>query len=211
MNGSAYMRDGIGDPRHNLGRHVDGAPFEVAHAELLAALAGRPLVAIDRFGTVLRTGYTGPNPVEALRPALSIGCYPAWDPALPGMVVAAEDRTSVRSVAERQGWLRRVRHDAARHLVKLDRPPVISTCFAGAQLQELAHGGTIAAIDPGVRATIEARHLFDDLLRAAGVPAVARIRCVPAERLPGLAELRRAVGTERVVVQAGAGPAGAAP
>ncbi|MFB9476506.1 hypothetical protein ACFFR3_44030 [Nonomuraea salmonea] len=179
------------------------AAFEVAHAELLAALDGRPLVAIDRYGTVLRTGYTGPAPVEALRPALAVGCYAAWDPALPGVTVSAEERTGVRSVAERHGWLRRVRHDAARQLVKLDRPPVVATCIAGAQLQELAHGGTIAAVDPGVRATIEARHLFDDLLRAAGVPPAARIRSVPVERLPGLAELRRAVGTERVVVQAG--------
>ncbi|WP_157548064.1 hypothetical protein [Nonomuraea candida] len=177
---------------------------EVAHGELLAALAGRPLVVIDRFCTALRTGYTGPMPIEALRPALSIGCYAAWHPALPGMAVSAEEHGRVRSVAERRGWPRRVRHDAARHLVKLDRPPVILTSHAGAQLQELAEpGGTVAAIDPGVRATIEARHLFDDLLRAAGVPAVARVRCVPAERLPSLAELRKAVGSDRVVVQAG--------
>ncbi|GAA4971309.1 hypothetical protein HD597_007273 [Nonomuraea thailandensis] len=183
---------------------MDGAAAEVAHAELLAALAGRPLVVVDRYSTALRAGYTGPMPIEALRPALGIGCYSAWDPALPGMVVAAEEHTGSRSVPERRGWLRRVRHDAARHLVKLDRPPVIATCHTGAQLQELAGpGGTVAAIDAGVRATIEARHLFDDLLRAAGVPAVARIRCVPAERLPSLAELRRAVGAERVVVQAG--------
>lgn len=182
----------------------DGAAVDVAHAELLAALAGRPLVTVDRYSTALRTGYTGPAPVESLRPALGIGCYSAWDPALPGMVVAAEDRTRTRSVAERHGWLRRVRHDAARHLVKLDRPPVIASRCAGARLSELAGpGATVAAIGEGVRATIEARHLLDDLLRAAGVPAVARIRCVPAERLPGLAELRRAVGTERVVVQAG--------
>ncbi|MFC5835518.1 hypothetical protein [Nonomuraea insulae] len=178
-------------------------------AELVAALDGRPLVVVDRYSNALRTGYTGPAPIEALRPALSIGCYPAWDPALPGMVVAAEDRTRVRSVAERHGWPRRVRHDAARHLVKLDRPPVIATWCADARLPELAGpGSTVAAIDPGVRATIEARHLFDDLLRAAGVPAVARIPCVPVERLPSLPELRRAVGGERVVVQAGTASGG---
>ncbi|SEF88044.1 hypothetical protein SAMN05444920_101914 [Nonomuraea solani] len=183
---------------------MDDARAETAHRELLTALAGRPLVTVDRFGAALRACYTGPAPIGALRPALSIGCYAAWAPALPGMVVAAEERTHVRSVAERQGWLRRVRHDAARHLVKLDRPPVISTWCAGERPYELAGpGGTVAAIDPGVRAVLEARHLFDDLLRAAGVPAVARIRCVPADRLPGLAELRRSVGTERVVVQAG--------
>ncbi|MFI7705291.1 hypothetical protein [Nonomuraea sp. NPDC049480] len=185
---------------------MDARHAAAANAELLAALAGRPLVCVDRFSTVLRTGYTGPAPIEALRPGLAIGCYSAWDPALADMVVAAEDRTRVRSVAERHGWLRRVRHDAARHLVKLDRPPVVFTRHGGAQLRELAGpGGTVAAIDDGVRATIEAGHLFDDLLRAAGVPAVARIRCVHVDRLPGLAELRRAVGTERVVVQAGGG------
>ncbi|MEV0389700.1 hypothetical protein [Nonomuraea sp. NPDC050643] len=187
---------------------MDDARTETVHRELLTALAGRPLVTVDRYGTTLRTCYTGPAPIEALRPALSIGCYSTWEPAMPGMVVAAEDRTQVRSVAERQGWLRRVRHDAARHLVKLDRPPVLATWCTGVQLRELAGpGGTVAAIDAGVRDMIEARHLFDDLLRAAGVPAVARIRCVPADRLPGLAELRRSVGTERVVVQAG-GPSG---
>lgn len=64
-------------------------------------------------------------------------------------------------------------------------------------------GAVVAAIDADVRATVEAKHLFDDLLRAAGVPAVCRIPCVHVERLPELAELRRAVGAERVVVQAG--------
>lgn len=181
---------------------LDAPHAEVAHAELLAALAGRPLVCVDRFSTALRTGYAGPAPIEALRPDLAIGCHSAWDPAMAGMVVAAEDRTRVRSVAERHGWLRRVRHEAARHLLKLDRPPVVSTRYASAQLHELAGpGGTVAAIDGGVRATIEARHLFDDLLRAAGVPAVARIRCLHVERLLELGELRRAVGTEQVVVQ----------
>ncbi|MCF6476434.1 hypothetical protein FAF44_50060 [Nonomuraea sp. MG754425] len=183
---------------------MDGAAAEVANAELLAALAGRPLVVVDRSCTALRTGYTGPMPVEALRPVLSIGCSSPWDPALPDMAVAAEEHTRTRSVAERRGWLRRVRHDAARHLVKLDRPPVIATSHPVTQFQDPAGPGvTIAAVDAGVRATIEARHLFDDLLRAAGVPAVARIRSVPAERLPSLAELRRAVGSQRVVVQSG--------
>jgi hypothetical protein len=183
---------------------MDAGVVAAARAELLAALAGRPLVGVERYGTALRTAYTGPSPFEILRPALSLGCYAAWEPAMPGMVVAAEDRTRVRSVAERHGWLSRVRHDAARHLVKLDRPPVVCTWYANARLHELAGpGGTVAAIGGEVRATIEAKHLFDDLLRAAGVPAVARIRCVHVERLPALSELRRAVGTERVVVQAG--------
>ncbi|MFI9593290.1 hypothetical protein [Nonomuraea sp. NPDC052265] len=191
------------DGLHGEGRREAGLE-EAAHEELTAALAGRPLVCVERFSTALRTGYTGPAPIGALRPALSIGCYSAWDPALPGMVVAAEDRTRTRSVAERRAWLPRVRHEAARHLLKLDRPPVVFTWYDNARLRELAGpGGVVAAIDADVRAAIEAKHLLDDLLRAAGVPAVARVPCVHVERLPGLAELRRAVGTERVVVQAG--------
>lgn len=187
------------------GRRGGGAGLvEAAEKELAVALAGRPLVGVERFTTALRTGYTGPVPIEALRPALGIGCYRAWDPALPGLVVAAEDRTLERSVGERHAWLPRIRHEAARHLLKLDRPPVVLTWYAGARLRELAGpGAVVAAIDADVRATIEAKHLFDDLLRAAGVPAVARIPCVHVDRLPDLAELRRAVGSERVVVQAG--------
>ncbi|WP_157382739.1 hypothetical protein [Nonomuraea coxensis] len=171
-------------------------------------LAGRPLVVVDRCTSALRTGYTGPSAVGALRPALAIGCYAAWDPAQADLVVAAEDRTRVRSVAERHGWPRRVRHEAARHLLKLDRPPVVVTGGADVRLGELAGpGGTPAAIDPGVRFTLESKPLLDDLLRAAGVPAVARVRSMHVDRLPSPAELRRAVGAERVVVQAG-GPGG---
>ncbi|MEU6721354.1 hypothetical protein ABZ897_58770 [Nonomuraea sp. NPDC046802] len=183
---------------------MDADQARAAHHELVAALAGRPLVAVERFSTALRTGYTGPDAIEALRPALSIGCYGAWEPAMPGVVVAAEDRTRLRSIAERHGWLPRTRHDAARHLVQLDRPPVVFTWYATHRLRELAGpGAVVTAIDGDVRATIEAKHLFDDLLRAAGVPAVARVPCVHTERLPSLPELRRAVRTERVVVQAG--------
>ncbi|MCK2219385.1 hypothetical protein MF672_037150 [Actinomadura sp. ATCC 31491] len=172
-------------------------------------LGDRPLVVVDRHSTALRTGYTGPAAAGALRPALAIGCYAAWDPALADLVVAAEDRTRVRSVAERHGWPRRVRHEAARHLVKLERPPVVVTGCADARLEELAGPGcTLAAIDPGVRATLEAKPLLDDLLRAAGVPAVARVPAVHVDRLPSPAELRRAVGAERVVVQAGGPGAG---
>ncbi|MFI6992619.1 hypothetical protein [Nonomuraea wenchangensis] len=171
-------------------------------------LAGRPLVVVDRCTSALRTGYTGPSAVAALRPALAIGCYAAWDPGLADLVVAAEDRTRVRSVAERHGWPRRVRHEAARHLLKLDRPPVVVTGGADVRLAELAGpGGTPASIDPGVRGTLESKPLLDDLLRAAGVPAVARVRSAYVDRLPSPAELRRAVGAERVVVQAG-GPGG---
>ncbi|MEO3868278.1 hypothetical protein ABGB18_05545 [Nonomuraea sp. B12E4] len=183
---------------------LDTGRLDAAAKELQQVLAGRPLVTAGRFTTALRTCYTGPAALESLRPALSIGCYPAWTPARPGVVLAAEDRTRVRSTPERHGWLARVRHDAARHLLALDQPPVITAWHTTTHLRELAGAhSTITAIDGGLRDAIEAKHVFDDLLRAAGVPASVRIPCVHAERLPGLAELRGAVGTTTVVVQAG--------
>ena len=95
-------------------------------------------------------------PIEALHPALAVGCYPAWAPALPAAVVAAEHRTRIRSVAERHGWLPRIRHDIPAHLVALDRPPVIGAWYATSRLRELATpGGTVAAIDGELRDKVE--------------------------------------------------------
>lgn len=183
---------------------VDVGRLDAADKELQRVLDGRPLVSVERFTTALRTSYTGRAAIEALRPALSVGCYTAWAPATPGEVVAAEGRTGVRSVAERHSWLPRVRHDAARHALALDRPPVVSAWYSTARLRELAGPcGSVAAVDGELRDAVEAKPVFDELLRAAGVPAAVRIPCVHVERLPELAELRCAVGTETVVVQAG--------
>jgi hypothetical protein len=183
---------------------MDAGLLDAADKELQQALDGRPLVSVERFTAALRTGYTGPAAIEALRPALSVGCYPAWAPAMPGAVVAAEDRTRVRSVAERHGWISRVRHDVPRHLVALDRPPVVTAWYATGRLRDLAGpGGTVAAVDGGLRDEVEAKPVFDELLRAAGAPAVVRIPCIHVDRLPELGELRRRVGTATVVVQAG--------
>ncbi|WP_090945606.1 ATP-grasp domain-containing protein [Nonomuraea jiangxiensis] len=183
---------------------MDAGRLDAAAKELQRLLAGRPLVTAEPFTTSLRTGYTGPAAIEPLRPTLSIGCYPAWTPAMPGASLAAENRTQVRSRAERHGWLARVRHDAERRLVTLDQPPVITAWDTTAHLRQLAGAhSTIAAIDGALGNAIEAKHVFDELLRAAGVPAAVRIPCVHVERLPALAELRSAVGTTTVVVQAG--------
>ncbi|MEV0620277.1 ATP-grasp domain-containing protein [Nonomuraea sp. NPDC050404] len=184
--------------------NVDTGLLDTAHKELQRLLDGRPLVTAERFTTALRTSYTGPAGIEALRPALAIGCYPAWAPALPGAVVAAEDRTRTRSVAERHGRLPRIRHDVPPHLIALNRPPVISAWYATGRLRELAApDGTVAAIDGELRDKVEAKPVFDQLLRAAEVPAAVRIPCVHVDHLPELGELQRAVGTATVVVQAG--------
>jgi hypothetical protein len=84
-------------------------------------------------------------------------------------------------------------------------PVVVTGWYATPALRDLADpGGTVAAIDGDLRDRIEDKAGFDHLLKAAGVPDCNRI---PAIRinvpLPSLGELRRAVGADRVVVQAG--------
>ncbi|MBG0819049.1 hypothetical protein [Planomonospora sp. ID82291] len=184
---------------------VDAGRTEAAQAELRSALAGRPLVSVTRFTTSGRTGYTGPAPVPALRPDLAIGCYRPWTPAEPAAAMAAEERIRTRSAALRQGWLTRVRAEAAERLAGLDRPPVLTAWYATDALRALAGPhGTVAAIDGTVRDVIEAKPAFDQVLREAYVPAAVRIPAVRVDgRLPSLPELRRLVGTRRVVVQSG--------
>jgi hypothetical protein len=182
--------------------------LDLAHAageELEALLAGRPLIIVERFTTALRASYTGAWALPVLRPAIAVGCYRAWDPALPGEVIAAEDRTRERSPGARRGWLDLVHAEAAERLAAAGRPGVILAWYGTPQLRAMAGpGGVVAAVDGGLRERIEAKPSFGQLLRAAGVPRAARIPAVRVGgHLPSLAELRRAVGTRRVVVQAG--------
>ncbi|PZG04928.1 hypothetical protein C1J01_44070 [Nonomuraea aridisoli] len=180
------------------------AIVDQAREGLAAALAGRPLVTVERLTSALRTSYTGPAAIEELRPTLSIGCYRAWPAAMPRTAAAAEDHTLIRSTQERHDWLPRMRRDADRHLRTLNRP-IVTAWYATPLLRDLAAAsGTVAATDGELRDTIEAKPAFNDLLRAAGVPATVRIPSVRVDRLPDLAELRRAVGTNTVVVQSGA-------
>lgn len=187
---------------------MDSGSAEAASVGLRAALAGRPLVSVERFTTAYRTGYTGPHPLEVMRPSLAVGCYPAWLPAKPPAVLAAETRTRVRSPATRRGWLDQVVADAKGMMADLPAPPVVAGWFATGQLRDLAaaggSGGVVVAIDGALRARLENKADFDQLLRRAGVPAEARIPAVRIDGpLPSLRELRQMVGTETVVVQAG--------
>ncbi|WP_202638925.1 ATP-grasp domain-containing protein [Bailinhaonella thermotolerans] len=182
---------------------LDAARADAAGHELAAALNGRPLVMVERFTAAGRTGYCGPAPLPMLRPALSIGCYRSWEPAQPEAVIAAEDLSRVRSPQTRRDWLNLVRHPAAALLGAMERSAVIAAWYGMPLLRELAGpAGTVAATAGEVRARIEDKIAFDAVLRQAGVPASARIPCVHLDRLPALAELRRAVGGEVVVVQA---------
>jgi hypothetical protein len=177
---------------------------EAAEAALTAALAGRPLVSADRFTTAYRACYTGPRPLDALRPAVAVGCYRPWQPAVPHQVVAAEDTARVRSPRLRHDWLSSILPGAQQAMAGLG-PVVVTGWYATAALRDLAGpGGTVAAIDGVLRDRIEDKADFDRLLAAAGVPPNNRIPAIRIDgTLPSLGELRRAVSARRVVVQAG--------
>ena len=186
---------------------TDGAARAGAAAAALgSALGGRPLVSVERFSTAYRTCYAGPCLVETMRPALAVSCYRPWHPALPASVVTAEDTARVRSGRLRHAWLGQVLAGSQRALAELAGPPVITGWYATSQLRALAGpGGTVAAIDGDLRNRLENKADFDHLLRSAGVPESVRIPALRVGgKLPALAELRRGVGAERVVVQAGA-------
>lgn len=177
---------------------------EAAAAALTAALAGRPLVSAERFTTAYRSCYTGPRPLEAVRPALAVGCYRPWQPAIPCQVVAAEDTARIRSPRLRHDWLAGVLPSARQAMAGLG-PVVVTGWYAGPALRDLAGpGGTVAAIDGALRDRIEDKAVFDHLLTAAGVSADNRIPAIRVDgSLPSLGVLRRAVGARRVVLQAG--------
>src|SRR5712691_1454670 len=184
---------------------IDAGRAEAAAAALAAVLGGRPLVSAERFTTAYRTCYTGPCPIEAMRPALAAGCYRPWHPALPAGMVAAEEATRTRSPGLRHSWQDQALARAGQALSEMARPPVVTGWYATSQLRALAGpGGTVAAIDGALRDRLENKADFGQLLHAAGVPGEVQIPSVRISgKLPALAELRRQVGASRVVVQAG--------
>jgi hypothetical protein len=178
---------------------------EGAEAALTAALAGRTLVSVERFTTAYRSCYTGPHPIEAMCPGLAVGCYRPWRPAIPRRVIAAEDMALTRSPDVRHNWLAGVFARAQQALASRQEAPVVTGWYATAELRALAGpGGTVAAIDGALRDRIEDKAGFDHLLRTARVPQDNRIPAIRVNgKLPSLGELRRSVGTDRVVLQAG--------
>jgi hypothetical protein len=196
--------------RHETRIAVDHDRTDAAVTALGSVLAGRPLVSAERFTTAYRTCYTGPQPIGIMRPALAIGCYRPWSPAQPATVLAAESTTRARSTALRHDWLTRIAPKTKRALSVLHAPPVITSWYATRRLRDLAGpDGAVAAIDGDLRARLENKANFDRFLRQAGLPEAVRIPALRIDgALPSLTELRRQLGTDRVVVQAGADSGG---
>jgi biotin carboxylase len=181
-----------------------------AAAALTAALGGRQHISAQRFTSAYRTCYTGPNPIEAMRPALAIGCYQAWEPASPHQVIAAEQTTGVRSALHRHHWLDEIFPVARSRVEAMAAPAVVTGWFATRQLRALSGpGGTVAAVDGALRARLEDKAEFARFLQEACVPREAQISAVRiGGPLPSLTELRRLTGTSRVVVQSGVSSGG---
>jgi hypothetical protein len=179
---------------------------EAATTALSAALAGRPLVSVERFTTAYRTCYTGPDPIEMMRPALAIGCYQPWLAAQPTTVVAAESNSPARSATLRHDWMDRVLPEARQRIAALPAPPVVTGWYTTRRLRELARPtGVVAAIDGRLRARLENKADFDRLLQQADVPQNTRIPALRVDgTLPSLTEVRKQLGTDRMVVQTGA-------
>lgn len=189
---------------------VEAGVISAADRALREALAGRPLVSAERFCGSLRTAYAGPGPVEAARPTVAVGCYPAWTAAAPCSMLAAEERTGVRGPDERRSWEDALEGPARALLAGLARRPVISAWYATDRLRTWAGlGGTVAAVDGRLRAVVEDKAAFTALLTAAGVPQRMRIPAVRIDgALPVLGELQSMVGSEQLVVQCGADSGG---
>ena len=189
---------------------VDAGLFDAADLGLRAALAGRPLVSVERFASSGRTTYAGPSPVRAARPELAIGCYRPWDAAAAARAVTAEDAHRVRGVEQRRTWMDGIDAAARAAVAGLGRPAVLAAWYATDQLRSWAGaGGQVAAIDARLRQVLEGKAHFGQVLERSGVPAALRLPAARVEgRLPGLRELRRLVGAERLVVQCGADSGG---
>ncbi|MDP4510352.1 hypothetical protein [Nonomuraea turcica] len=187
---------------------LETAAVAAADEALRRALAGRPLVSAERFCASGRTTYASSRPVVAARPTLALGCYPAWTHRAdgPAMQAAAEQDTGVRGPAQRRTWMHALDRRARALLADLPAPPVIAAWYADDRLRAWAGRarGVVAAVDGRVRALVEDKARFDALLAAAGVPARMRIPALRVDgRLPALVHLQRAVGAERLVIQAG--------
>ncbi|SDS49218.1 hypothetical protein SAMN05216371_0033 [Streptomyces sp. TLI_053] len=183
----------------------DTALWQAAEHDLRTALDGRPLVAVERFASSGRTSYTGPAPIAAARPALAIGCYETWGSASPIQALTLEGRTARRGTAQRRTWTRDLDRSAQEVLRRHGRP-VIAAWYATDRLRRWAGPrGTLAAVDTALRAEVEDKANFGDILDQAGVPAALHLTGARIDAtLPALSELRRLVRSERVVVQRGA-------
>ncbi|MFJ4191905.1 hypothetical protein [Kitasatospora sp. NPDC089509] len=189
---------------------VDAGVWDEAARGLTTALGRSVLVSVERFTTAGRTTYTGPLALEAARPALAIGCYRPWPPAAALRALAAESTTQVRGVAQRRDWMAGLDRQARSAIAALDRPVVVSAWYGTDLLRSWAGpSGVVAAIDHGLRARIEDKAYFGELLLDARVPAALHLPGVRVDGpLPHLARLRRRVGAVRLVVQCGADSGG---
>lgn len=170
---------------------------------------GRPLIVMDRNTSVGRVSYTGPSPIESARPTLALGCYHPWSPAQPVHTLAAEHRDPTISRPIRSWW-HLVHQEATRRIDGDPRPPILTAWVADHQNQTLlGPRGTFVGMPTKTNDLIENKSELSRILTQAQVdPALMIPARTYHDRLPILAHLRKAVGSDRLVIQTSHGAGG---
>lgn len=181
------------------------APWEhIAHA-----LAGRPLILVDRFGGA---GRTWAHPYT-LRPALTLSLYDSWPAATGHSLLALEQRTRRRDNATRHHWLDLLEPEAAQILAELDEQPALYSWYETPTLRRLVlpRQGTIVAYPERTVATLENKTIFGHIMRSAGVDRELWVDSIVLNRRPPLFSfdvLRKRLDTDTLVIQAAHGSGG---
>lgn len=147
------------------------------NAVLRGAIAGSCLVLVDRFASAGRNVYTGPSPLQSLRPILCLACYAPWATAGPLTVVTLEDSTGVRSQQTKHDFLSRLGEHGREALRRLEKPPLVAAWYETEELLDLARplGGRLLTVSRATRDVIENKATLDTLLQQAGVEPALRI------------------------------------
>ncbi|MFI2373213.1 ATP-grasp domain-containing protein [Streptomyces sp. NPDC018833] len=183
-----------------------GARADEANEALTVALDGRPVINLDRYTSARRVAYTGPAQVTAARPHVALGYYQPWSAAEAGHTIVPESTQGIRQSGERKHrWWQEIAERSMQVARSFSRPPVAIGWWETRELRSLAGPeGRVLGLQARVRHVLEEKTALDDILRGAGVSPKLFIRsAIYSDRLPSLNKMRQAVGTQRIVIQAG--------
>ena len=184
-----------------------------AYEAIRAALAGRPLVVIDRFTSAGRTWLRDPSTGSGLSPDLAVRLYDSWPQAGQHQVLALERLTRRRDNRAKHAWLDLMAPVVSHELSSLQaRDPVLHCWYSTPALKRLARAGsTILARPTDVRLVLEDKTAFPHLMRDAGLPTDLWVNSVVLGHggvAEGFSELQRRLDADTLVVQAAHGSGG---
>lgn len=184
-----------------------------AYEAIQAALAGRPLIVIDRFTSAGRSWLRDPSTGNGLSPDLAVGLYDSWPQAGRHPVLALERLTRRRDNRAKHTWLDLLVPVVSHELSGLPaRDPVLHCWYTTPALKQLARtGNTILARPTAVRFALEDKTAFPRFMRNAGLPKDLWVNSVVLGHggVPeGFGELQRRFDADTLVVQAAHGSGG---